>query len=185
MGYGLRVAMGFGLPGKTMPDIGVFGDDPQGQLFTPTADENRKPACGRWIEPGEALLYARHGRVQVLEAAHRGAEFVAILPVVALEPAGTNAEDGPPAGNMIHRAGHVGEKLRIAIAVASYQWPDLNLFSCLRDGRKQRPALEMLATGVTRQGVEVIPDVDHVHTQRFGLLGGTPNVCVTGMLGMN
>jgi hypothetical protein len=43
----------------------------------------------------------------------------------------------------------------------------------------------MLAIPVAGQRVEVIPGVNNVHTQRFGLLRGTPDVCVSGMLGVN
>ena len=137
------------------------------------------------IEAGKPLLDTGHGRVQVFEATHLGAEFVAVLLVIPREPAGTDTENRAPAGNVVHRSRHVGEELRVTIAVAGHQQSDLNPLRRLGYCGKQCPALEMLAFRVAEQRVEMIPRVNHVHTQRFCLLRGTAYVRVLGMLRIN
>jgi hypothetical protein len=48
-------------------------------------------------------------RTEGLEASRASAELVAVLVVVTLEPAGTNAQIEPTVGDMVGGAGDVGQ----------------------------------------------------------------------------
>ena len=70
-------------------------------------------------------LDARQRLAQVAQAVGRVAELVAELVVVALEPAGADAEDQPAARDVVDGAGHVGQQLRVAVAVAGHERAEL------------------------------------------------------------
>ncbi len=53
-------------------------------------------------------------------------ELVAVLVVVAAEPAGAEAEDEPAARDVVDGARHVGEELRVAVRVAAHERPQLD-----------------------------------------------------------
>jgi hypothetical protein len=61
----------------------------------------------------------------------------------------------------------------------------LDPFGRLGNGAKQCPTLEVLALRVAHQWVEVIPGVDHVHAQGFGLGRGTAYVGILRMFRIN
>jgi hypothetical protein len=109
------------------------------------------------------LLDPRQRLLEIGEAAARGAELVAVLVVVALEPAGPDAEDEATAADVVDGARHVGEQLGVAVAVAGHERADLDPApSGLRPGAEHRPALEVLPVGLAVQREEVVPVEDDV-----------------------
>ena len=77
----------------------------------------------------------------------RGAELVAVLVVVALEPAGADAEDRAAAGDVVDRAVRVGQQLRVAVGVADHQRADLRALGDRGHRAERRDRLEVLAVG--------------------------------------
>ena len=130
----------------------------------------------------QPLLDDRHGIIQVLQAAAGGAELVAVLVVVLLEPAGADAEDESAAGNVIYRAGHVREQVRVAVGVTGDESPDLRPLRNLGHRREHRPALEVLAVRVSGERVEVVPVEDYVYPDLIGPQPGVAHPRVVGVL---
>ena len=102
---------------------------------------------GRRVEPGPALLDERQVAVEGVEPPAGRAELVAVLVVVALEPARADAEDEPAVADVVDGARHVGEQLRVAVAVAGDQRADLDPLGGLGPRREGGPALEVGAVG--------------------------------------
>ena len=115
----------------------------------------------RFVDALERLL-------EVVQPRRDGAERVAVLEVVALEPARADAEDRATAGDVVDRARHVGEQIRVAVGVAADERAELHALGHLRERGEQRPALEVRPVGIAVQRVEVIPDVDAVDAEILG-----------------
>ena len=115
----------------------------------------------------------RSASSKVVQARRDRAERVAVLEVVALEPARADAEDHATARDVVDGARHVGEQVRIAVRVAADERAELHALRHLRERGEQRPALEVRAVGVAVQRVEVIPDVDAVDAE---ILGAQPRL---------
>src|SRR5439155_1521190 len=98
-----------------VPDVGVLGDDPERHLLADARNEHGDLARGRRVELREALLDHGQRGVESAQAAADGAELVAVLVEVALEPAGADAEKVPAAGDVVDRPRHVGEQVRIPV----------------------------------------------------------------------
>ena len=130
-------------------------------LLAAAADEHRDLPGRRRVEPAarRASMRGRASAERRRGAAGR-AELVAVLVVVLLEPAGADAEDEPAAADVVDGAGHVGEQVGVAVAVARDERADLDPVGLLGPRAEHRPALEVLAVGVAVQGVEVVP-VEH------------------------
>src|SRR6266542_3875202 len=73
-----------------------------------------------------------------------------------------------PPLEVVDRAGHVGEQVRVAVRVTGHQRTELDARSRLRPGREQRPALEVRAIGRTVEGIEVVPRIENVGTELLG-----------------
>jgi hypothetical protein len=91
---------------EAVPDVGVLGDDAQGDLLAAAPDQDRYLARGRRVE------LPRRSSITGIEAsrsraARRRPELVAVRVVVLLEPAAPDPEYEPPAGDVIDRARHV------------------------------------------------------------------------------
>ena len=71
---------------QSIPDVGVFGYDPERQLLPAAPDQDRDLTGGRRVEPGEPLVDDRHRRVEIPQPAPRRTERIAVLVVVPLEP---------------------------------------------------------------------------------------------------
>src|SRR5829696_2704232 len=80
-----------GIP-EPVPDVGVLGDDAQGNLLASAADEDRDLSRRRRIQLPEPLLDDGHRGVEVPQPAPRRPELVAVLVVVLLKPARTDTE---------------------------------------------------------------------------------------------
>ena len=105
---------------------------------------------------------------EVAEPARRGAELVAVLVVVALEPAGADAEHEATVAEVVDRARHVGEQVRVAVRVARHERADVGVLGLDGHRREQRVRLEVRGVGVAVQRVEVVPDPDAVDVERVG-----------------
>ena len=116
------------------------------------------------------------------EPAAGGAELVAVLVVVALEPARADAEDQPALADVVDGARHVGEQFGVAVAVAGDQRADLDARGLLGPGAEHRPALEVLALGVAVQRVEVVPVEGDVDAEVLGLGDRAADGGVVGVL---
>jgi hypothetical protein len=75
-----------GVP-ESVPDVGVLGDDAQGDLLASAADEYRDLPRRRRVQLPEPLLYDGHRRIEVPQPARLRPELVAVLIVVLLKPA--------------------------------------------------------------------------------------------------
>ena len=102
------------------------------------------PSGGGLSLPMRSLIRGR-SRLERAQAVRRGAELVAVLVVVALEPAGADAEDRAAAGDVVDRAVRVGEQLRVAVGVADHQRADLRALGHLGHRAERRDRLEVLA----------------------------------------
>ncbi len=65
--------------------------------------------CGGGIELGQPVLDPRQRRLELAQPVGGVAELVAVLVVVALEPAGADAEDRSAAAQVVDRPVGVGE----------------------------------------------------------------------------
>ena len=118
-------------------------------------------------------------------AVGRGAELVAVLVVVALEPAGADAEDRAAAGDVVDRAVRVGQQLRVAVGVADHQRADLRALGDLRHRAERRDRLEVLAVRVAGEREEVVPAEDRVDAELLRLEPGAAHAVEVGVLGLD
>src|SRR5207248_9917121 len=96
---------------EAVPDIGVLGDQLQCLQLATAADEQWDVPGRRRVQAGEPGLDTWQGCGQVVEPTSRSTEIVAVLPIVHLAPARTDAEDQPPPADVVHGAGHVCEQV--------------------------------------------------------------------------
>ena len=115
-------------------------------------------------------------RCEVAQARRRGAELVAVLVVVALEPARADAEHEPAAADVVDRARHVGEQVRVAVRVAGDERAELRVPGVGGHRREQRVRLEVRGVRVAVERVEVVPDPDAVDLERVGGLPRRPQL---------
>ena len=154
----------------------------EGLLLAAAPDEDRDVAGGRRVELAPPAADARQRLGEVGEPGARGAEVVAVLVVVALEPARADAEDEPAAGDVVDGAGHVGQQLGVAVAVAGDQRADLDAAGGLGPGPEHRPALEVLAVGLAVEREEVVPVEHDVDARVLGGGDGVADLCVVRVL---
>ena len=119
-----------------------------------------RPCTGGGLSLPQRFTIVGQRAVEVAQPVGRRAELVAVLVVVAPEPAGTDAEDEAAAGDVVDGARHVGLQVRVAVGVAGDQAADLDAAGRLRHRRLHRPGLEVRAVRIAVQRVEVIP-VEH------------------------
>ncbi len=135
------------------------------------------PLTGPGFSLREPPVDALERVLEVMEPRRDGAERVAVLEVVALEPARADAEDHATARDVVDGARHVGEEIRVAIRVAADERAELHALGHLRERGEQRPALEVRTVGIAVQRVEVVPDVDAVDAE---ILGAQPRLAQLG-----
>lgn len=150
-------AIGFttGVPAAGMVGVvdGVIAD----RAFV----ENRATSAAELVRLDELPSTAPHN------IANAVAELVAVFVVVLLEPAGADTEDEPAATDVVDGARHVGQQLRVAVAVAGDQRTDLHSRRGLRPRAEHGPAFEVLALRLAVERVEVVPVVDDVDAHVF------------------
>src|SRR5664280_28416 len=169
---------------ETVPDIGLFGHDPQGLAFAAAPDQHRDVTRRRRVQLRQTACYQRQVPVEGVEASAGVAELVAIGVIVLLEPPGTDAQDQAPLADVVDGARHVCEQLWVAVGVAGDQRTDLDPLGGFGESPQHRPALEVLALGFAVQRVEMIPVEDDVGPQLLGLGAGAPDVVVRRVLGL-
>ena len=142
------------------------------------------PSGGGLSLPMRSLMRGS-AALEVAQAVRRGAELVAVLVVVALEPAGADAEDRAAAGDVVDRAVRVGQQLRVAVAVADHQRADLRALGHARHRAERRDRLEVLAVRLAVERIEVVPAEDRVDAELLGLLPGAAHAVEVGVLGLD
>src|SRR5690625_3441243 len=167
-----------------VPDVAVLGDVAQRLALPAPADEHRDVPGGRRVEGRPPAADAGQRLRQVTQAGAGGAELVPVLAVVALVPACADAEDQSSAADVVDRAGHVGEQVGVAVAVAGDQRADLHPAGLLGPGAEHGPALEVLAVGVAAEREEVVPVEDDVGAGVLGAGNGVADLVVVGVLGL-
>ena len=121
-----------------------------------------RPRTGGGLSSPESRVDHRQGIAERLQAGDRRAELVAVLGVVALEPARAQPEDQASARDVVDRARHVGQQVRVAVGVAGHERAEVDALRGLRHRGQQAPALEVRAVGIAEQRVEVIPCEERV-----------------------
>src|SRR5205085_8751940 len=143
-------------------------------LLSLAADQDREVSHRRRIELAETLLDHGERITEGLEATRRCPELVAVLVVVALEPPGADAEDEPASAQVVDRACHVGEELRVPVGVAGDEHAEARPARLAGHRGEQRPAFEVRPVRLAEQRVEVVPRPDRVDPELVRLPpGGT------------
>ena len=149
--------------GERVPHVGVLGHQSQGLAFALPADQDRDLSSRGRVELAQPRVDPRQCRGEVIEAAAGGTEFVAVFVVVLLHPARSDAEDQPPAGDVVDGAGHVGQEFGVAVGVATDQCADVDPRGLLGPRAEHGPTLVVGTLGIPVERIEVVPveyDVD-------------------------
>src|SRR3954468_9732853 len=128
----------------------------------PPMSSGNRPTGGGGSEPPEPVADDGQVRLEVSQPARRGPELVAVLLVVAIEPARSDTEDEPPVADVVDGARHVGEQARVAVRVARDERAELRGRRLRRDRAEQRVRLEVRRVGVAVEREEVVPHPDAV-----------------------
>jgi hypothetical protein len=180
-----RVLVGeLGRRAEAVPQPGVLGHEAEGHLLAAAADQDGQVAGGRRVELAQPRLDAGQRVGQVPQPARPGPELVAVLGVVALEPPGAEAEDQAAVAELVDGAGHVGQQLGVAVAVAGHEHPELGPLGRHRHRRQQRPALVVRTVGLAVEGEEVVPRPDGVDAEGVGFLPGGAQLVDRAVLGV-
>ena len=118
------------------------------------------------------------------QAGPDGPELVAVLVEVALEPAGADPEDRPPAGDVVDRAVGVGEVLGVAVGVADHQRAELDALGDLGHRPEHGQRLEVVALRVAPEREEVVPVEEAVDAELLGLRPRAAHRRPVGVLGL-
>ena len=158
--------------------VGVLRHQAEGLALPTTSDHHRDLRQGsrRVNGVGHVIPAALHGRslpgqhplddlqrlLQPLEAVGESAELEAEAVVLELEPAGTDAELGTPAGDMVEGGELLGQQSRVPVGVAGDQGRQAHTVGVLGQRRQQRVALEHLVLGRPEHG-QLVEVVHHQH----------------------
>ena len=156
---------------EAVPTVGVLRDEPQCHLLAAATDQDRNVSHRRGMQSTEALHDHRQRLLEPAQAIGSRAELVPVLVVVALEPTRADAEDEAAVADVVDRAGHVGEQVRVPVRVARDERAETRVARFGGQRREQRVGLEVLGVRVAVEGIEVVPDPDAVDTE---LVGGAP-----------
>ena len=159
-----------------VPRVGELGHDLQGDLLAGSTDEDRQRSLRGGRQLREALLDERQVAAQCTESLRRGAELVAVLGVVALEPARTDAEHEPTVREQVGGARHVREQLGVPVRVAGDERADGRVTGVDGHRGEHRVALVVVGLRVAVQRVEVVPHPQRVDAERVGRLPGVAQV---------
>src|SRR5579859_3228853 len=162
--------------------LGVFGGQPQRALLTAAADQNGYVAHGRRVPLFQPILDSRQRVAQLGQPLSGRTPGQAVRAMVAFRVAGPKAQDQPTRTQVIDRSSHVRQQVRIAVADRTHDRADLRPPRIARHRRQQRPALEVGSVKIAREGVEMIPDGDAVHSERVGAFPGRTHGIDRGVL---
>ena len=165
-----------------MPAVRMLRHEPQRDPLARAGDKDRQLANRRRVELLEPSLDERQRLRQCPPSRPVRAELVVVLVVVATEPAGSDPEHEPPAGDVVDRARHVREQLRVAVRVAAHERPELDARCLLRPGGEERPALEVRAVTLPVEREEVIPRVEDVGAGFLDPVNGSAHRLVRAVL---
>ena len=182
-----------------VPAVGPQRHGPERLARPGPADQDRQVALKRprgeesVVERVEAALVAEplaveqpaheHDRlVQPVEPlAVPGEEVDAVGVVLALEPRATDAEDGPPARQVVERRGQLGRVARVAERVRADHEPEPDARRDRGEARQDAPALEDRLLPRPEDGHQVIPCPDGVPAR---LLGGEGRIAEARPVGL-
>ena len=119
----------------------------------------------QFVEP---RTHAGQVVAELSETTRGCSELVAVFDIVAFEPAGADGEVHAAVGDMVDRAGHVGQQFGVAVAVARDERAELRIRGVGGHHRQKGPRLEMGGIGVAEEGIEVVPDPDGVGPHLVG-----------------
>ena len=124
----------------------------------------------------------RQGLGERIQSTAGGAELVAVLVVVTLEPSRAGAEDEPAARDVVEGAGHVGLKVGVAVAVAVDERSELDGGGELGPRPQLGPRLEVQPVFVSGEREEVVPVEEDVDAHVVERANGVANLGVEGVL---
>jgi hypothetical protein len=153
-----------------------------GFAFATTTDEYGDVSRRKRVELPQPRPDPRQRLSEGVQSAARGAELVAVLVVVLLEPARADPEDEAAAADVVDGPRHVGEQIGVAVAVARDERADLDAVGRFGPGTEHRPALEVLPHRIAVQGEEVVPVEDDVDADLLRLGGSPADRAVVGVL---
>ena len=150
-------------------------------------------AAARWPRTDCGESFARRSRMrgsavgERIDALARGAERVAVLGVVGLEPARSDPEHEAAAADVVDRARHVGVEVGVAVGVARDERAQARAAGRAGERGEQRHALEVRPRDVLAGTAleEVIPRPERVGADGLGGLGSLPDVVVGRAVGRN
>jgi hypothetical protein len=155
----------------------VLGDQPQRHLLTAAPDENRHPTRRARLQLRDSFLDARQSFAQHPQPVAYLTERETELVVIPLEPACAQAEDEATTRQLVDRAGHVRDEVRIPVPDRRHHGADLRNARVQRDRGQQRPAFELVALWVAIKRKEVVPEPDAVDAE---LVGVPPRIAQLG-----
>jgi hypothetical protein len=94
------------------------------------------------------------------------------------------SQDEPAVGDVVDGAGHVGQQVGVAVAVAGDQGADLDPLGHLGPGGQHRPALEVLAVGSPRRAGRSGPSCRRCRRPSPRPARRRADVVVLGVLGL-
>ena len=170
---------------ERVPHVGVLRRELERHLLAPAADHDRDAADRRRHQLREPRLDPRQRRAEIAQAGRRGSELEPVLLVVALEPAGADAEDGAAAAHVVHGGDVAGQELGIPVAVRVHERAEPGVPRLGRDPRQERHAGEVVAVGRPVEGEHVVPHPERVDAERVRRPVGLANLLDRAVLGMD
>src|SRR5207302_2416761 len=158
---------------KRVPHVGVLGGQLQRHLLAGAADEDGDLAVSvRLAKLAKPLLDPGQRVAKLPQAIGRVPELDPVLLVVAGEPAGADAQDGPTVAHLVQRPDLVGVELRVAVADRGDEGAELGALVLDRHAGEDRRARIVDTVGVAVERVHVVPDEGAVGTHRRGVAVG-------------
>ena len=171
---------------EAIPHIGILGHQFQGHLFATPTNQDREGVLDRGrIQFGQTVLDDREIVTKITQAIGRSLVGEVVLGVVLFVPAGTNPEDEATTRDMVQGAGHIGEEVGIAVAVAGHQWTEADPAGDGAEGCEEGETLVVKAIPIALEWEEMIPDVDIVDPGCFGREPGVSHFIVGRVLGFD
>ena len=170
---------------ERVPHVRVLRGELERHLLAPAPDHDGHAADRRRHQLREPRLDPRQRRAEIAQAGRRGSELEPVLLVVALEPAGADAEDGAAAAHVVHGGDVAGQQLGIPVAVRVHERAEPGVPRLGRDRRQERHAGEVVAVRRPVEGEHVVPDPERVDAERVRRPVGLANLLDRAVLGMD
>ena len=157
--------------GEGVPDVSVPSDPAIASVVRLTRRSAAESVDRGRSEVVQSTTDPHHPVLEVLDAAGKGSEFIAILDVVALFEAAAEPQDRPAAGYMIDGTRHVGDQIQVAVADAVDQRTKRDTRRAGRLRGQHRPTLKARHIRVSR-AKEMVPVKQRIGAQSLGLAHG-------------